>query len=109
MKLDDEFNKLFSGTTVLEDVVPGLQYVWESGRMRLLKSMKKEFVDEYIGTKFQEHKDSFDKGAVFSPYYSKSISRKSQTLIYRNAVFWPVTFRHETVYLKKTVDRLTLY
>ena len=57
---------------MLEDIVPGLHYVWESGGMRKMKSLKKELIDDYIGKKFQEHKNTFDKGR--DGYYDVSFS-----------------------------------
>ena len=72
LELDIELNRLISQGSVLEDIVPGLHYVWESGGMRKMKSLKKELIDDYIGKKFQEHKNTFDKGR--DGYYDVSTS-----------------------------------
>ena len=49
---------------VLEDFIPGLQYVWETGNMKQLKAACKTIIDGYIGRKFLEHKASFDQGTL---------------------------------------------
>ena len=60
--MDDELIDLFGGVGILEDLIPGLQYVWETGKMKRLKAASKTMIADYIGGKFLEHKASFDKG-----------------------------------------------
>ena len=61
MKVDDEFFETFSGV-FLDDMIPGLHYVWETQKLKRLKDIMKQFLEDYLGKKFQAHKKSFDKG-----------------------------------------------
>ena len=60
--MDDELIDLFGGVGILEDLIPGLQYVWKTGKMKRLKAACKAMIGDYIGGKFLEHKASIDKG-----------------------------------------------
>ena len=53
---------MFSGSGILEDLVPGIKYIWESKKFRRCKELTKELIADYIGTKLNEHKNTFDKG-----------------------------------------------
>ena len=63
MKLDDELKELLNGAGILENIIPSLQYVWETQKMKELKSITKQLVHDFIGGKFREHQKSFDRGA----------------------------------------------
>ena len=62
LAVDTEFNELFNGAGIIEDLVPALQYVWESKKFRRVKEITQELIVDYIGKKFDEHKKTFDKG-----------------------------------------------
>ena len=66
MTVNKEFTELFNGTGILEDLVPAVQYVWESKKYRRVKEITKELILDYIGQKFDEHKNTFDKGLFIS-------------------------------------------
>ena len=60
LEMSDEANAIV-GDGLLDDLIPGFQYVWETQKMRQLKAITKELFD-CLSTKLKEHKDSFDKG-----------------------------------------------
>ena len=62
LRVDRELNGLFNGAGILEDLVPAVQYVWETKKFRRVKEITKELLEDYIGAKLEEHKKSFDKG-----------------------------------------------
>lgn len=64
MRLDDAMKKLFNGTGILEDLIPGLGYVWETEKMRQMKRISKEMVHDFIEKKFEEHKRTFNKDNI---------------------------------------------
>ena len=62
LKVDDESLVLASGYGFIEDLIPGISYVWESPKMTRLKAIMKEINDTLLVKKFLEHKNSFDRG-----------------------------------------------
>lgn len=63
-KLDDDLKVLLDGIGILENIIPGLQYVWETQKMKEMKSISKELVHDFIGGKFREHQKSFDRSNI---------------------------------------------
>ena len=59
---DNEFLDILSGGRLPEDVVPALQYVWESKNMRRLKEGINDVLDNFLRKKYNEHVESFNKG-----------------------------------------------
>ena len=62
IRLEDQLFEVFSGYGPLEDMVPGIGYVWESEKMRTLKKVSDMMDKKFLGKKFREHVESFDKG-----------------------------------------------
>ena len=85
MQSVNELNDLFTGSGVLEDLVPGFKYVWESKKYRRVKELTKELLDVYIGKKLEEHKKTFDKGSIiFLLYNALFIYTKSRLLTFES-------------------------
>ena len=62
--MDDELLNVFSGSgPPMEDIIPGLQYVWETKKMAKLKGFMK-IVKDIFGQKYQEHLERFNKGMM---------------------------------------------
>ena len=56
---NDLIDIVFSGTGVLEDRIPGLQYVWETQRMKSLKKTVDKIL-KIFSAKYKEHVETFD-------------------------------------------------
>ena len=61
VQLDDEIKSLFNGAGIPEDLIPGLQYVWETQKMKEMKRITKLLVHDFIGGKVREHQETYDK------------------------------------------------
>ena len=62
IRIEDELFEVFSGYGPLEDMVPGMVYVWESGKMKTIKRLCDLMDKKILMKKFKEHVESFDKG-----------------------------------------------
>ena len=63
IKHDDDVVEI-AGSGILEDLVPGLKYVYETGKMKKFKAITKVIVEDYLTRKFLEHKETFNKGIL---------------------------------------------
>ena len=61
IRLEDDSFKLFSGIGFLEDIVPGLAYVWETKKMQRLKKNANTVMKNYLTKHFKQHLETFDK------------------------------------------------
>ena len=46
-----------------EDVMPWLQYVWESGKMKKLKHGIDQILIKFLQVKYDEHVKTFERGS----------------------------------------------
>ena len=60
---DEAVHRLFDGSSIFEDHIPGLQYVWETSNIRWFKNIAKELKDLFM-TKIQEHENTIDTDHV---------------------------------------------
>ena len=62
LSLDDEFLETLAGGGLPEDIVPALQYVWESKKMHRLKEGMTDVLENFLYKKYREHVETFDRG-----------------------------------------------
>ena len=67
LKAGDELDHKFSDG-VLEDIIPGLKYVYKTQAMKETEEFAKVLLEDFMRRKFKEVESSFDKGI----YKSKS-------------------------------------
>ena len=58
--IDDEFaHRLFDGSSLLQDQIPGLHYVWETSNMKWSKNLIKELKDLFM-PKIRDHQNTIN-------------------------------------------------
>ena len=60
----DEIMSDLSKGVIPEDVMPSLQYVWESSKMKKLKQGYDQILVNFLAVKYQEHVKTFERGKI---------------------------------------------
>ena len=76
---DDVLQALSKGV-IPEDVIPPLQYVWESKKMGKLKAAFDEIMNNFLRKKYKEHVETFDKGIRLYTNFNGSNTNGSFTV-----------------------------
>ena len=62
IKADDGFTAAFNSGIVLEDMIPGLKFVYKSRLYREIEDFYRELVPNFTAKRFHEEKKTYDPG-----------------------------------------------